>query len=81
MYTVYALHSLEFNKIYIGFTSDIDKRLDAHNHISNRGWTKKFQPWTLIFEQKYELKSDSMKQEKQLKSAKGRVFVRSLIPN
>jgi putative endonuclease len=42
---------------------------------------KKIQPWTLIYEQKYELKNDAVKREKQLKSAKGRVFVRSLIPN
>ena len=41
MFTVYVLHSQIFDKIYIGFTSDIEKRLFAHNHISNKGWTKK----------------------------------------
>ncbi len=40
MFYVYVLYSTNFDKIYIGFTSDIDNRLIAHNHSSNKGWTK-----------------------------------------
>ena len=42
MFTVYVLHSQSFDKIYIGFTSDIEKRLFAHNHISKKVGQKAF---------------------------------------
>jgi putative endonuclease len=76
MFYVYALYSKEFDKIYIGFTSDLNGRLFAHNHTSNKGWTKDFQPWEVIYNEQFELKADAMKKEKQLKSAKGREFIR-----
>ena len=76
MFTVYVLHSQSFDKIYIGFTSDIEKRLYAHNHMSNKGWTKSFQPWKIIYTEVFNLKADAMMREKQLKSSKGREFIR-----
>ena len=79
MFTVYALHSQNFDKIYIGFTSDIEKRLFAHNHISNKGWTKKFQPWEVIYTEEFVMKEDAMLRESQLKTSKGREFIRKNI--
>ena len=76
MFTVYVLHSQIFDKIYVGYTSDIEKRLFAHNHSSNKGWTKNFQPWKIIYTEKYEKKKDAIIREKQLKSSKGREFIR-----
>jgi putative endonuclease len=81
MFTVYVLHSQKFNKIYIGFTSDIEKRLFAHNHPSNKGWTKSFQPWDIIYSEEFETKEEAMIREKQLKSSKGRDFIKKdIIP-
>ena len=34
MFYVYIIVSLNFQKTYVGFTSDIEKRLIAHNHPS-----------------------------------------------
>ena len=79
MFTVYVLHSLNFDKIYIGYSSDIEKRLFAHNHISNKGWTKSFQPWKIIYTEQFERKGDAMVREKQLKTSKGREFIRKNI--
>ena len=76
MFTVYVLHSHKFNKIYIGFTSDIEKRLFAHNHSSNKGWTKSFQPWKIIYFEEFETKEEAMIREKKLKSSKGREFIK-----
>ena len=81
MFTVYVLHSQRFDKIYIGFTSDIEKRLFAHNHPSNKGWTKSFQPWEIIYSEEFETKEEAMDREKQLKSYRGREFIRKRIPN
>jgi len=79
MFTVYVLHNQNLDKIYVGYTSDIDKRLFAHNHEDNKGWTKKFQPWKIIYSEKFETKSEAMIREKQLKSSRGREFIREYI--
>lgn len=49
MYFVYALYSRHFDKIYIGYSEDPDKRLSSHNHPNNKGWTKKYQPWEIVY--------------------------------
>ncbi|MGD9930821.1 MAG: GIY-YIG nuclease family protein, partial [Mangrovibacterium sp.] len=45
-YHVYVLYSEKFDKIYVGMTSDLEKRVFAHNHLP-KGWTKNFRPWSL----------------------------------
>ena len=79
MFTVYVLYSPEFKKIYIGFTSDIEARLIAHNHAANKGWTSKFKPWELLYTENFKTKAEAMNREKQLKSAKGREFIHKTI--
>jgi len=79
MFTVYVLHSHEFKKNYIGFTSDIEARLIAHNHTANKGWTSKFKPWKVIYSENFKTKAEAMNREKQLKSAKGREFIHKTI--
>ena len=79
MYYVYAICSLSFDKIYVGYTSDLNGRLVAHNHPKNKGWTKKFQPWILIYSEKFATKSQAMNRENELKSFKGREFLKGLI--
>ncbi|MFN8266582.1 MAG: GIY-YIG nuclease family protein [Chitinophagales bacterium] len=79
MFVVYVLHSPRFDKIYIGFTSDLQNRVKAHNELATKGWTIKFRPWTVIYTETFDNKKDAIEREKQLKSAKGRIFVRSIL--
>ncbi|MCU4158358.1 GIY-YIG nuclease family protein [Carboxylicivirga sp. A043] len=79
MYHVYVLYSLRYNKIYIGFTSDLEQRLLSHNVLSTKGYTVKYRPWSLLFTESYENKADAMKREKQLKGGKGRAFIWNVI--
>lgn len=79
MFTVYVLFSKEYNKIYIGFTSDLEQRLLSHNELSKKGWTIRFRPWHLVYKEEYQFKSDAMHREKELKTATGRKFIWSLI--
>lgn len=74
---VYVLKSRRFDKIYIGFTSNLNNRIETHNHLKNKGWTKSFMPWELIYYEEYTSKSkrDALKREKQLKTAQGRKFI------
>ncbi|WP_163381391.1 GIY-YIG nuclease family protein [Cyclobacterium sp. SYSU L10401] len=80
MFTVYALYSEKFDKIYIGFTSDLQKRLISHNELGTKGWTIKFRPWKLIHTETFESKNEAMDREKYLKTGVGREFIRNLIP-
>ena len=79
MFTVYVLYSKSYDKIYIGFTSNLEQRLLSHNELAKKGWTIKFRPWQLIHTEVFQLKSDAMNREKQLKTATGRNFIWSLI--
>jgi len=70
MFTVYALYSRSFNKIYIGQTSDISNRILQHNSGSLSKFTKKYIPWEIIYTEEVNYRSDALIREKQLKSKK-----------
>ncbi|NQU84953.1 MAG: GIY-YIG nuclease family protein [Mariniphaga sp.] len=76
---IYALYSAKFDKIYIGSSSDFEKRLLSHNNTRNKGWTKKYQPWKILYTETLVTKTLALKREKQLKSAKGRQFIWDII--
>ena len=78
VYHVYVLINPE-GKLYIGQTSDLERRLAQHNEPSFRGTlhTKRYPgPWRLIHAEAFTTRSDSMRRERQLKSAKGRMWIR-----
>jgi putative endonuclease len=79
MFTVYVLYSEKYDKLYIGSTSDLKQRLLSHNELARKGWTVKYRPWKLIYSEELTDKNAEMKREKELKSHKGRDFLRSLI--
>ncbi len=79
MFIVYALYSSNYNKIYIGYTSNLVERYKSHNELSKKGWTIKYRPWIIIHQESFENKLEAILREKQLKSASGRNFIRSKI--
>ena len=79
MFTVYVLFSKAFDKIYIGVTSNLEARLIAHNHPNNKGWTRSYTPWEIVHPEIFEEKSHALNREKQLKSSRGRDFIRKEI--
>ena len=76
MYKVYVLYSVKFDKIYVGFTSNLAQRLLSHNKLATKGWTIRFRPWVIIHTEEFEIKGEAMKREKALKSSRGRAFIR-----
>jgi len=76
MFTVYVLYSEKFNKIYIGYTSDLGKRFLSHNELGTKGWTIKFRPWKIIHTESFQSKAEAMKREKELKTSRGRNWIR-----
>jgi putative endonuclease len=79
VFTVYVLYSIKHDKIYIGFSSNIEARLAAHNADNGKGYTHAYRPWKVIHTERFETKAEAQKREKQLKSAKGRAFVWELV--
>ena len=81
MYTVYVLYSKQHDKLYIGFTSNLEARLKSHNELDKKGFTVRYRPWKLIHTETFENKTDAMQREKQLKSGQGRAWIRKhLLP-
>ena len=74
MYYVYVLHSIKNKSLYIGFTRNVEKRLDSHNKSLNN-YTKKFCPWRLIYFEMYTTKEDALNREKFLKSGSGNRYL------
>ena len=66
MYYVYLLQSLENQeKTYIGYTSDLKRRLKEHN-TNHKGYTGK-DNWKLVYYEAFLDKSDAKDREKKLK--------------
>ncbi|MGN7785654.1 GIY-YIG nuclease family protein [Niabella sp. 22666] len=79
MFTVYVLYSERYDKIYVGFTSNLEQRLLSHNELGTKGWSIKFRPWVVLHTELFESKQEAMKREKELKTARGRAWVRSIV--
>jgi len=76
MFYTYVLYSHAFDKIYIGYTSNLESRFKSHNELSVKGYTVKFRPWVIAFSEQFQSKAEAMKREKQLKSSRGRAYTR-----
>ena len=81
MFTVYVLYSEAYDKLYIGYTSDLEKRLESHNYLSKKGFTAKYRPWKLIHKEYLTTKSEAIIREKQLKQGQGRAWIRASFIN
>ena len=75
----YVIFSKTYDKIYIGYSSDLNRRIESHNSQNNRGWTRSFRPWKLVHFEEFNTKSKAMNREKELKSYKGREFIHNHI--
>jgi putative endonuclease len=80
-YEVYILRSQKNGRHYIGYTSDLDRRLIQHNEGINRS-TKSGIPWGIIYtEPGYKSRKEALRREKEIKSWKGGIRFKQLIEN
>ncbi|NOX18066.1 MAG: GIY-YIG nuclease family protein [Chlorobi bacterium] len=78
MFYVYILYSENIDKFYVGYTSDLTKRIARHNS----GWGKfssRGAPWKIVYFEKYNSKSDAIKRENEIKKKKSRKYIEALI--
>lgn len=69
MFYLYILKSKKDGKLYIGYTSDLKKRLIEHNSNLNIA-TKGRSPFELIYYEAYKSKKDALRRELVLKKFK-----------
>lgn len=74
-YYVYLLQSKQDHSWYIGFTTNIEQRLQDHN-IGKNISTKSKAPWVLIYYEAYRDKLDALGREKFLKGGSGRTYLK-----
>ncbi len=60
---------------YIGYSSDLRKRIEQHSSKSGGKTTKQKDNWKLIYYEAYINKMDAIGREKFLKSGSGRKFI------
>ncbi len=81
MFYVYALYNDKHAKIYIGQTDDLVQRIKLHNSKEfKKSYTARFDgDWVLVYKEQVKTRSDALIREKQLKSYRGREFIKNLI--
>lgn len=73
MYYTYILYSSKSNKLYFGYTEDLQKRLNEHNSGSSFA-TKPYVPWKLAWYCAFVNKKEAKDFELYLKSGSGKAF-------
>ena len=82
MYWVYVIYNKKHRKVYIGQTEDLNERIRLHNNKEFRkSYTAKYDgEWILIYNESCLHRKEALKREKQLKSYRGREFIKQHIP-
>lgn len=79
-YFVYILKSLKDDKLYIGYTNDLKRRLIEHNRGENFS-TKFRRPLELIYYEAYKNKVDAETRETFFKTGWGRQYINKVLKN
>ena len=77
MYYVYILYSTNFDSFYIGFTADLERRLQQHNNGLTKS-TKAKRPWKIAYSEEFSLQIDAMRRERFLKAQRNKSFYKKL---
>jgi putative endonuclease len=82
MYKVYAIYNKNHDKIYVGQTKDLETRLELHKEkIFGNSYTSRFDgEWILIYSELVNSRVSALRREKELKSFRGREFIKKHIP-
>ncbi|MFA6437283.1 MAG: GIY-YIG nuclease family protein [Candidatus Paceibacterota bacterium] len=71
MFCVYVLYSQKDSKLYIGFTTNLKRRLTEHFHGHSKS-TAFRRPFCLVFCEYFLSKKDAMRREKYFKTTDGK---------
>ena len=77
---VYVLRSQKDGKFYVGYTKNVQKRLEEHNSGQVRS-TKERRPMKLIYWEGCIDQQDATRREKYLKTAWGKRYIKGRVTN
>ena len=67
-YHVYIVTGLSLSRVlYVGVTSDLAARIDAHRRKKADGFTARYHLWRLVYAEAFTYVRDAIAREKQLK--------------
>ncbi len=72
---VYVLKSDSTGKSYIGYSKDLNNRVEEHNNGKSIS-TRHGRPWQLIYHEEFQSRSDAVKRELYFKSIEGRKYLK-----
>ncbi|MFA4838803.1 MAG: GIY-YIG nuclease family protein [Candidatus Neomarinimicrobiota bacterium] len=77
-YILYIIKSEVDGSFYIGYSSDIEKRLAQHNSGMSF-YTSRKSPWKLVHVEEYKTKREAIYRERYLKSLKSHQKIKELV--
>ncbi len=77
-YYVYVLKSELNGILYIGFTSDLERRLKEHNSGKTKS-LKPYLPYKIVYTEQFDTREKAVNREKYLKSGIGREFIKNTL--
>jgi putative endonuclease len=80
MYYIYAIKSKKDDRIYVGFTENLERRISEHNSGKTRS-TKGYIPWVLVYKEICKTREDARKREVFLKSGIGKKIIKEYLQN
>ena len=75
---VYILKSARNGRYYVGYTTNIDRRVATHNAGGVRA-TRYLRPWALVYTEEHPDATAARKRERYLKRLKSRIALEVLI--
>ena len=76
-YYVYILRSQQnSNQIYIGYTTNLENRMNDHQNPKASAYTRQYAPWELETYMVFKNKNLAQQFERYLKNQSGRAFLR-----
>ena len=67
MQVVYIIQHDVFGRLYIGTTTNLEQRLEAHNSGLNKSTKIKSGSWVLVYAEAYRSRDDAIRRERMLK--------------
>ncbi len=78
LYIVYILYSPGWDRYYVGYSAEPERRLLEHNSGKVKS-TRSFRPWTKVHQENFQTELQAIRRERQIKSMKSRLYIKSLI--
>ena len=75
LYYVYVLKSEPNGRSYVGYSKDLNNRIEEHNSGKSIS-TRCGRPWELVYHEEFQNRSEAVKREMYFKTVEGRKYLK-----